>query len=174
MAIARQTLPRSTSTHARPRTRLVGLGICRHDRVGYPGKNSNTYLELLLGTANAGADVKTMFMGKGFSGVPAALNCNVYAIEVESALCEHPAVLMAAVIGVPHDDWGEAVRAEVVLRQQATAFESDLMAYAKTQIVSCKALKSVRIASEPPLSPVGTMLRRQVRAPYWEGRDHHI
>jgi fatty-acyl-CoA synthase len=99
---------------------------------------------------------------------------NVYAVEVEGALSEHPEVLMAAVVGVPHDDWGEAVHAEVVLRHQATASESDLIAHAKTRLASYKAPKSVRIVSELPLSPVGKVLRRQVRAPYWEGSDRRI
>src|SRR5262249_34347046 len=65
---------------------------------------------------------KNMIISGGF---------NVYASEVESVLDPHPAVLMSAVVGVPHDEWGEAVHAEVVLRQGAAASHDELIAYAK-------------------------------------------
>jgi acyl-CoA synthetase (AMP-forming)/AMP-acid ligase II len=99
---------------------------------------------------------------------------NVYAVEVEAALSEHPAVLMSAVIGIPHDDWGEAVHAEVALRQNAAVSEEELIAHAKARLGSYKAPKSVRFVDELPLSSVGKVLRRQVRRPYWEGRERQI
>jgi len=99
---------------------------------------------------------------------------NVYAVEVEAALSEHPSVLMSAVIGVPHPHWGEAVHAEVMLREGAALSEDDLIEHAKARIGSYKAPKSVRFVSELPLSSVGKVLRRQVRRPYWEGHDRQI
>jgi acyl-CoA synthetase (AMP-forming)/AMP-acid ligase II len=99
---------------------------------------------------------------------------NVYAIEVEGALAEHPAVLMSAVVGVPHPDWGEAVHAEVILRDGATATDEDLITHAKQRLGSYKAPKTVTFVAELPLSPVGKVLRRQVRQRYWAGRDRQV
>ena len=99
---------------------------------------------------------------------------NIYAIEVEAALAQHPAVLMSAVVGVPHPEWGEAVHAEVVLRAQEPASEDDLIAFVKSRIGSYKAPKSVKFVDQLPLSPVGKVLRRKVRQPYWEGRERRI
>jgi acyl-CoA synthetase (AMP-forming)/AMP-acid ligase II len=99
---------------------------------------------------------------------------NVYAIEVEAALSEHPAVLMSAVVGVPHPEWGEAVHAEVILRASMTASADELIDHAKRKIGNYKAPKSVRFVDELPLSSVGKVLRRHVRQPYWEGRDRMV
>jgi fatty-acyl-CoA synthase len=98
---------------------------------------------------------------------------NVYAIEVEAALSEHPAVLMSAVVGVPHAEWGEAVHAEVILGENKMALSEDLIAHVKAKI-GYKAPKTIRFVSELPLSPVGKVLRRLVRQPYWEGRDRMV
>jgi acyl-CoA synthetase (AMP-forming)/AMP-acid ligase II len=99
---------------------------------------------------------------------------NVYAVEVEAALSEHEAVLMSAVVGIPHHEWGEAVHAEVMLREGADVSEDALIAHAKAKLGSYKAPKSVRFVAELPLSSVGKVLRRQVRRPYWEGRERQI
>ena len=92
---------------------------------------------------------------------------NVYAVEVEAALAEHPAVLMSAVIGRPHPEWGEAVHAEVVLREGQAAAEQDLIDHVKLRLGSYKAPKTVAFATGLPLSPVGKVLRREVRERYW-------
>jgi acyl-CoA synthetase (AMP-forming)/AMP-acid ligase II len=99
---------------------------------------------------------------------------NVYAIEVEAALAQHPAVLMSAVVGVPHREWGEAVHAEVVLRDTMSVSDSELIAHVKKKIGSYKAPKSIVLVEQLPLSPVGKVLRRKVRQRYWEGQDRGI
>ena len=99
---------------------------------------------------------------------------NVYAVEVEAALSEHPAVLMSAVVGVPHPDWGEAVHAEVIVRQGETVSEKVLIDHAKARLGSYKAPKTIAFVEELPLSPVGKVLRRKVREPYWAGHDRRI
>jgi fatty-acyl-CoA synthase len=99
---------------------------------------------------------------------------NVYAIEVEGALVEHPAVMMSAVVGVPHPDWGEAVHAEVILRDGAAVTEEELIDHAKRRLGSYKAPKTITFVSELPLSPVGKVLRRQVRQRYWSGQDRNV
>ena len=69
---------------------------------------------------------------------------NVYAIEVEAALSEHPAVLMSAVVGVPHAEWGETVHAEVILRREHEVSADELIAHAKGKIGSYKAPKTIK------------------------------
>jgi long-chain acyl-CoA synthetase len=100
---------------------------------------------------------------------------NVYSIEVENALAFHPAVLQVAVIGIPHASWGEAVHAIIVLREGATATEEDLLAHARREIAGYKVPKSIEFRSEPlPLSGAMKILKRDLRAPYWEGRERGI
>jgi len=99
---------------------------------------------------------------------------NVYAVEVEAALSEHPAVMMSAVVGVPHADWGEAVHAEVILRQDITTSTDELIDHVKARLGGYKAPKTIKFVDELPLSPVGKVLRRQVKERYWAGRDRRI
>jgi acyl-CoA synthetase (AMP-forming)/AMP-acid ligase II len=99
---------------------------------------------------------------------------NVYAVEVEGAINAHAAVLMSAVVGVPHDDWGEAVHAEVVLRDGVEISETELIDHVKARLGGYKSPKSVRFVTQLPLSAVGKVLRRAVRAPYWEGRERMV
>ncbi len=99
---------------------------------------------------------------------------NVYAVEVESALASHPAVHMAAVVGIPHPEWGEAVHAEVILRPGQEASGEDLMAHVKGKIGSYKTPKSVALVTDMPVSVVGKVLRRKVREKYWQGMSKNI
>ena len=91
---------------------------------------------------------------------------NIYATEVEAAINAHPDVLMSAVIGVPHEDWGEAVHAEVVLREGLTLEPDELIAFVKAGLGKYKAPKTVKFTGELPMSTVGKVLRRQVRKKY--------
>ena len=100
---------------------------------------------------------------------------NVYSIEVENALARHPAVMQVAVIGIPHDTWGEAVHAVVVLREDATVTEDELIAHTRGEIAGYKVPKSIELRAEPlPLSGAMKVLKRELRAPYWDGRDRRI
>lgn len=92
---------------------------------------------------------------------------NVYAIEVEAALNAHPAVAISVVVGRPHDEWGEAVHAEVVLKRDAQTSADALIEHVKSRIGRFKAPKSIAFVGELPLSSVGKVLRRQVREKYW-------
>lgn len=94
---------------------------------------------------------------------------NVYANEVESALNSHPAVLMAAVVGIPDEEWGEAVHAEIVLREGYDLHANDLVLHVKNLIGSYKAPKSITIVDQLLTSVVGKVLRRKVREKYWKG-----
>jgi fatty-acyl-CoA synthase len=88
---------------------------------------------------------------------------NVYSIEVENALRQHPVVMDCAVFGLPDDKWGEKVSAVVQLHAGCTADADDLIAFAKTRIGSVKAPKLIRIWSELPRSKVGKVLKREIR-----------
>ncbi len=100
---------------------------------------------------------------------------NVYSNEVENALASHPAVQQVAVIGIPHEQWGEAVHAVVVLRDGYQVTEPELTAHAREWIAGYKVPKSIEFRDEPlPLSGAMKVLKRELRAPYWEGRDRTI
>jgi acyl-CoA synthetase (AMP-forming)/AMP-acid ligase II len=99
---------------------------------------------------------------------------NVYAVEVEAALNSHPAVESAAVVGVPHEEWGEAVHAEVVLRAGADVSREALVEHAKARLGRFKAPKSIAFVGSLPLSAVGKVLRRSVRDKYWKGAARRV
>lgn len=99
---------------------------------------------------------------------------NVYAAEVEDALNAHPAVLMSAVVGIPHEEWGEAVHAEVMLKDGESASEEGLITFCKEKKGRYKAPKSVAIVSELPVTAVGKILRRVVRDKYWQDEVRRV
>jgi acyl-CoA synthetase (AMP-forming)/AMP-acid ligase II len=94
---------------------------------------------------------------------------NIYSIEVERVLAEHPAVVEVAIIGVPHEKWGEVVKAVVSLEGDAT--EAELIAFCRERLAAYKCPKTVDIADELPRNPTGKILKKELRKPYWEGRD---
>lgn len=98
---------------------------------------------------------------------------NVYCSEVEEALYKHPAVLEAGVIGVPDDKWGEAVHAVVVLREAADADE--LIEFCRHHIAGYKLPKAITFSeTELPKSGPGKILKRELRKPFWEGKQDGI
>ena len=99
---------------------------------------------------------------------------NVYATEVEAAISTHSSVLVAAVVGIPHEEWGEAIHAEVILKEGHELEASSLILYVKERLARFKAPKSVAFVSELPLSAAGKVLRRVVREKYWAGHDRRV
>jgi long-chain acyl-CoA synthetase len=100
---------------------------------------------------------------------------NVYCTEVENALYQHPGVLEAAVFGVPDEHWGERVHAAVVPREGAAPSEEELVAHCRELIAGYKLPRSFEFHSEPlPKSGAGKMLKRELRAPHWEGREQQV
>jgi len=93
---------------------------------------------------------------------------NVYPAEVENALFSHAGVADAGVIGVPDKKWGEAVKACIVLKENSDVSESELIAFAKTQIAGYKCPKSIDFVTVLPRNPSGKILRRELRKPYWD------
>ena len=99
---------------------------------------------------------------------------NVYPAEVESALCEHPAIAEAAVIGVPDARWGEAVHAVIVLRAGAVLTPDALIAWARTRIAGFKAPRGITFADGLPRNASGKLLKRTLREPFWRGRERQV
>ena len=100
---------------------------------------------------------------------------NVYSVEIENVLSTHPAVLEVAVIGVPDEQWGESVKAIVVLREGAAASAGDLIGFCRGKVAGYKIPKSVDFSKEPlPKTGPGKIAKRRLRDPYWAGRERKI
>jgi fatty-acyl-CoA synthase len=99
---------------------------------------------------------------------------NVFPREVEDVISSHPAVANVAVIGVPDERWGEAVKAVVVLRPDASAEADELIDLVKAAKGSIQAPKSVDFADEIPLSPLGKPDKKALRQRYWTGTDRQV
>jgi acyl-CoA synthetase (AMP-forming)/AMP-acid ligase II len=99
---------------------------------------------------------------------------NIYPAEVEACLHGHPAVADVAVIGVPDDQWGEAVKAVVALLPGAEAGEPELIDWCRGRIADYKRPRSVDFVPELPRDLAGKLLKRQIREPYWAGSGRRI
>nr|MDQ3385310.1 AMP-binding protein [Actinomycetota bacterium] len=98
---------------------------------------------------------------------------NVYPAEVENVLMMHPQVADVAVIGVPDERWGETVKAMVVPAGDPPSPE-ELIAYTKEQLARFKCPTSVDFVEALPRNPSGKILKRELREPFWAGRDRRI
>ncbi|MFT3854631.1 MAG: AMP-binding protein [Ilumatobacteraceae bacterium] len=99
---------------------------------------------------------------------------NVFPIEVEQVLWAHPAVEDCAVIGIPHEKWGEQVTGVVQLKPGMSATAEELILRCREELGPIKAPKQIDFVDELPKSPVGKVLKRELRDTYWEGHDRKI
>ncbi|MGI9288306.1 MAG: class I adenylate-forming enzyme family protein [Pseudomonadales bacterium] len=99
---------------------------------------------------------------------------NVFPNEIEQVLTAHPAVQDCAVIGVPDEKWGEAVKAVIQLKPGQTCNAEELCALVKQQLGSVKAPKSVDFMEQLPRSTVGKVLKVEIRKKYWEGQSRAV
>lgn len=99
---------------------------------------------------------------------------NVYPAEIEEVIRKHPDVVDTAVIGVPDDLWGEAVKAFVVLRDGANVRAAEIIRMTRTKLADFKAPKSVEFVTQLPRNASGKLLKNKLREPYWQGRSRRI
>ncbi|HEX9713896.1 MAG TPA: acyl-CoA synthetase [Actinomycetota bacterium] len=102
---------------------------------------------------------------------------NVYPAEIEAALMTHPKVTDVAVFGIPHDDWGEEIKAVVQPKPGVDgddALAEDLAAFCREQLAGYKVPRSFDFSEQLPRDPNGKLYKRTLRDPYWEGRDRAI
>jgi fatty-acyl-CoA synthase/long-chain acyl-CoA synthetase len=99
---------------------------------------------------------------------------NIYPAEIEAVLVAHPAVADAAVFGIPSDEWGESVHATITEYEGASVSDEDLQQFAREHLASYKIPRSVDRMAEIPRSPSGKTLKKELRAPWWEGRTSQV
>jgi long-chain acyl-CoA synthetase len=135
---------------------IVGDGWFRSGDAGYMDPDGYIYIH---------DRVKDMIVSGGE---------NIYPAEVENVLMAHPAVADVAVIGVPSEKWGETPKAMVVLAPGASVTEADLIQFCRRQLATFKCPTSVDWVTELPRNPSGKVLKKDLRAPFWAGRDRMV
>jgi len=99
---------------------------------------------------------------------------NIYPAEVENALMSHPDISDAAVIGIPDERWGEATKAFIVQSQGEPLGQDEVISFVRTKIAGYKCPKTIDHIEALPRNPSGKILRKDLRAPFWEGKDRNI
>jgi long-chain acyl-CoA synthetase len=99
---------------------------------------------------------------------------NVYSVEVENAIYQHAAVLECAVYGIPHEQWGEQVHATIVVKPGASLGADELIAHCRPLIAGYKVPRSVDFTDALPKSGAGKILKRDLRKPFWVGRERQV
>jgi long-chain acyl-CoA synthetase len=102
---------------------------------------------------------------------------NIYPAEIESVLLMHPRIADAAVFGIPHEDWGEEVKAVVELAdgvKPGNGVAEDILAFCEDKLAKYKRPKSIDFIETMPRDPNGKLYKRKLRDPYWAGRDRAI
>jgi len=143
---------------------------------GYTGGGSKEVISGLMSTGDVGrldSEGRLFVEGRDDDMIVSGGE-NVFPEEVEQCLVDHPAVKDAAVIGVPDERWGEVPKAVVVLKPGAMLDPHDLVGWARERLAAYKVPKTADIVAELPRNPTGKVLKRELRKPYWEGRDRQV
>ncbi len=99
---------------------------------------------------------------------------NIYPAEIEEVISQIPGVSEVAVIGVPHEDWGEEVKALVILKNGSSLSADQILDHCKENLAGYKRPRSVEIVDDFPRTATGKILKRILRKPYWEGQERNI
>jgi long-chain acyl-CoA synthetase len=151
-----------------------------YNMAGYWGKAEETAAtvndEGWLRTGDAGYfdDLGYLYLHDRMKDMIVSGGENIYPAEVENVLLSHPSVSDAAVIGVPDEKWGETVKAIVVLAPGADLDADAIIGHCRQHLAHYKCPTSVDAADALPRNPSGKILKRELRAPYWEGRERAI
>jgi len=156
---------------------LIGADFEYHKA---PGKTEAAHLAAGVGTlGDVGYldDDGYLFMSDRKIDMIISGGVNIYPAEIEGVLVGHPAVLDAAVFGIPDDEMGEQVKAAVELADGRTGSDelaAELVAYVRKSLAGYKAPRSVDFVDELPRHPTGKLYKRLLRDPYWEGTGRTI
>jgi len=159
----------------------VGEIICRTRKTmkGYwnrPEANATTIRDGWLHTGDAGYvdDTGLLYIYDRMKDMVVSGGENVYPAEIESVLYSHPAIADIAVIGVPDEKWGEAVKAVIVPKPGHAPDAAEIIAYARERLAGYKIPKSIDFVETLPRNPTGKVVKHEIRAPYWKGRDRQV
>ena len=129
---------------------------------------------LRTGDAAYANDDGYLFLFDRFKDMIVSGGENIYPAEVENALYDHPSIAEVAVIGVPHERWGESPKAVVVLRPGTSATAGELIGFARTRLARYKCPTSVDFVDALPRNASGKVLKKELRVPHWSGHDRGI
>jgi long-chain acyl-CoA synthetase len=155
-------------------TRSVANMVGYWNRAAATAETVNTEGWLRTGDAGYLDEDGYLFIHDRFKDMIVSGAENIYPAEVENAIYGHPAVQDVAVIGVPDDKWGEAVKAFVVVKEGKTADVESIVAFARERIAAFKLPKTIEFISALPRGPSGKILRRTLREPFWAGRERRV
>lgn len=165
----------------------TGELACRHralERVfeyhNDPAKTAGAFLEpgvYTIGDVGRVDEEGYVFLSDRASNMIISGGVNIYPVEIEQTLAEHPAVADVAVFGIPDDEWGEQVKAAVELAdgyEPGDALAAELLAFAREHLAGYKVPKSVDFEPELPRHPTGKLYTRLLKDRYWQGREGRI
>lgn len=143
---------------------------------GLPDATAATLIDGWIHTGDAGHvdDDGYVFISDRLKDMIIVAGENIYPAEIENVVTQHPGVGDAAVIGVPHDTFGEAIHAFVTVRPGHTVRPRDLFVFCRDRIATFKIPSKFEFVDAVPRNPSGKILRRELRDRFWAGRDRHV
>jgi long-chain acyl-CoA synthetase len=165
-------LPRNRSGEIWVRTPLTIHAYLNGQRLGPDTLDANGFFR--VGDVGRLDDEGYLFITDRAKDMIISGGVNIYPAEIEAAILRHPDVQDAAVIGIPHDEFGEQVMAFCELKPGHTASESAILDFCRDHLASYKRPKKLSIVGELPRNTMGKLLKRDLREPFWKGKDRNI